>query len=211
MLGLIKKDILVMKHQLHRRDILIVVGLVLFLFWGLNEYAMPLMSVICLMTVSGYCNTIAICDLRTRWDEYESVLPVTILRRVLARYIVCIGMLILMLGCLFLINLFLSIIDKNINFHILIIEFMLAYVQMLIALPVSLCKGGEKSSYVLCVFLGIIAIICWGIKFWGVSIEKVIYIFRDIAKLRIWVVLLLLIGTTISYRISLRNKLTELS
>lgn len=206
MLGLIKKDILVMKHQLHTRDFLIMVSLVIILFWGLGKYAMPIMAAVFLIVVSGYCNTIAICDARTQWDEYESILPVSIKKRVLARYIVCAGMLLLMLICLFFINFVLAFYSRDMQNNILLAEFYVAYVQMLVAIPISLKRGGEKSSYVLCIFLSIIALMCWGIKTLGFHIERQIFIISKTISLNVFLFIIIFIGTFISYRLSLKHK-----
>lgn len=206
MLGLIKKDILVMKHQLHIKDILILGVLIIFSFWGPERFAMPIISAFLLIVVSGYCNTIAICDARTQWDEYESILPIAIKKRVSARYIVCTGMLLLMLIGLLFINCILSVYSRDMHINILLIEFCAAYIQMLVAIPISLNRGGEKSSYVLCVFLCIIALICWGIKTLEFQIERLIFIITKTVSLNIFLFMIIFIGTIISYRLSLKHK-----
>lgn len=206
MLGLMKRDLLVMKHQFHKRDILIMGCLIIFSFWGLGEYAMPIVGASCLIVVSGYCNTISICDAKTRWDEYESILPITLKKRVIARYIVCMGMLLSMLVFLFFINIILSVYSKGMHFNFLLLEFFAAYMQMLIAVPISLNKGGEKSSYVLCVFLSIIAIICWGYKTLGYQLGRLIYIINRTISLNILLITIGVLGTIISYKISLKYK-----
>lgn len=206
MWGLIKKDILVMRHQFHKRDILILAFLIMTSFLGLGNSGMFVVGALCLMVVSGYCNTIAIYDSRSRWEEYEGILPLTIKDKIISRYMVCTGMLVLMLVGLFIINLCLTVSSKNVHIYILLLEFFVAYMQMLIAIPLSLSKGGDKASYILFGVLGIIVMIYWAIKVIDFPIKKILSVFSEPVGLSILLVAITLIGTIVSYKYSLKNK-----
>lgn len=205
MLGLIKKDIMLMKHQFHARDILIMACLILFLT-RLGNYTMFFLAAICLVVVSGYCNTLATCDLKSRWNEYESVLPIAVRKRVAARYIGSIGMLILMLALLLGVNVIISFYSRGIPFNIIILLFYGAYLHMMIALPISLKSGGEKASYVTVVFLAILAVISWRMKDLDVFIGSLIHLISSALGFNLLLIVIVSVVTVISYRLSVKNK-----
>jgi hypothetical protein len=120
----------------------------------LTKYASPIIGAIGLMVVAGYCNTFSISDMQSQWKEYEGILPITLEQRVKSRYIVCLGLLLGIFFIMCILNLILGSIWNLTNyFTLLFLEFIYAYIQILVALPFSLNKGKESASYVLSIFL----------------------------------------------------------
>lgn len=154
MKGLIMKDLLNLKHYFSKKDIFVLGILVFVITSTLTKYASPIIGAIGLMVVAGYCNTFSISDMQSQWKEYEGILPITLERRVKARFIVCLGLLLGVFLILSVLNFILgNILNQTNYFTLLVLEFIFAYLQVLVALPFSLNKGKNGASYVWCIFL----------------------------------------------------------
>lgn len=173
MKGLIIKDLLNLKKQFNKKDIFIGVFLFIFLNVTFKEISVLIGSIIILFIASGYCTTLAFCDIKVNWKEYQDLLPLSIWEIVGARYIVTIGIEIF----LFVVCLLFNILFYNRDYqywYILYVIFGVIYVQMLIALPTSIIKNGTSSSNVMMVFLAISLILYWLIQWGNISLEGII-------------------------------------
>lgn len=206
MKGLVIKDLIQIKHMLQKRDAVFVVGLIAVTFFCVPEYAGLLISAFFLFTVSGYSNTVAICEAQTQWNEYEAVLPLTLGQRVKAKYYFAIGLLCCMFCITIVLNFFVHFIFKSdYYFEILLIEFWFAYMQMLFAIPCNIKKDENSGGYVFGIFLVVILLIYAVSKYFGSSLFQVLLFLGNQIVLIVAFPISIILGTIISYKISLKN------
>lgn len=66
MIGLVIKDLLQIKNQYKIRDLFVLLGLAVACYCFSAKYFISIVGAVGLMIVSSYCNTLAICDARTK-------------------------------------------------------------------------------------------------------------------------------------------------
>lgn len=208
MYGLIKKDLILMRCQFHRKDLLIITILAIYFILGFRNSTsiIPILELVSLIIVSGYCNTLSMCDIQAGWKEYEGILPISARKKTASRYIVCVGMycLIGLIWCM--VEIFRSIITHKVEMAYLMIIFSVMYIYMMILIPVCFRRDGEKATNVTIVLLALVSIMLIVGKAYPIVFDillKIVVTTNNIFA-AIQIGCLLIISTIVSYKISLR-------
>lgn len=147
MLGLIKKDLIVMKRNFKPIQLLMIMVCIIPLFQN-PQFAIPIISMIIVFFISTSVISVFSYDDSAKWNQYEPILPFTRNKIVAERYILAVIFALVSAFIAFVVSFFISIFEKVVIIEILYFSTMslfVAFIYFSVMIP-SIYKFGVEAG-----------------------------------------------------------------